>query len=64
METINPKSDRGTGIIAALASATFLGFTPIFGKQAIIAGFSPLTTVALRTSAAGGYVWLRDGRIY
>ena len=49
---MNFKNRRGTGIWAALASATFLGFAPIFGKQAIIAGFSPLTTVALRTSLA------------
>jgi len=46
------KNRRGTGIWAALASATFLGFAPIFGKQAIIFGFSPLSTVALRTSFA------------
>jgi drug/metabolite transporter (DMT)-like permease len=43
---------RGSGIISALVSATFLGFAPIFGKQAILLGFTPLATVALRTSAA------------
>jgi len=40
------------GIWAALASALFLGLTPVFGKQAINAGFSPLLVVALRTSMA------------
>jgi drug/metabolite transporter (DMT)-like permease len=41
-----------TGIGAALASALFLGLVPIFGKQALTGGFSPLATVALRTSLA------------
>jgi drug/metabolite transporter (DMT)-like permease len=41
-----------TGIRAALASALFLGMAPIFGKQAISFGFSPMTVVALRTSLA------------
>ena len=41
-----------TGISAALASALFLGLTPIFGKQALIAGFSPLAVVTLRTGMA------------
>jgi drug/metabolite transporter (DMT)-like permease len=35
-----------------LASALFLGLTPVFGKQAISLGFSPLLVVALRTSLA------------
>ena len=43
---------RNTGISAALASALFLGLTPIFGKQALIAGFSPLAVVTLRTGLA------------
>ena len=43
---------RSTGISAALASALFLGLTPIFGKQALIAGFSPLAVVTLRTGLA------------
>jgi drug/metabolite transporter (DMT)-like permease len=41
-----------TGIIAALSSAVFLGFTPVFGKLAINFGFSPLAVVAFRTSMA------------
>jgi drug/metabolite transporter (DMT)-like permease len=44
---------RNTGINAALISALFLGFTPVFGKAAMGAGgFSPLAVVALRTSMA------------
>ncbi len=35
-------------------SALFLGLAPIFGKQAITLGFSPLAVVALRTSIAAG----------
>ena len=41
-----------TGVRAALGSALFLGLAPIFGKQAITLGFSPLAVVALRTSMA------------
>jgi drug/metabolite transporter (DMT)-like permease len=40
------------GIQAALASALFSGLAPIFGKQAILAGFSPFTVVAYRTGIA------------
>jgi drug/metabolite transporter (DMT)-like permease len=43
---------RSAGVRWALASALLLGFTPIFGKQAILAGMAPLTVVALRTAAA------------
>lgn len=43
---------RPHGVRSALASAVLLGFTPIFGKQAILAGVSPLMVVALRTAAA------------
>ena len=44
---------RNTGIHAALISALFLGFAPVFGKAAMGADkFSPLTVVALRTSLA------------
>ena len=52
MLRISGKSGRVTGIGAALTSALFLGLVPIFGKQAINGGFSPLATVALRTSLA------------
>jgi drug/metabolite transporter (DMT)-like permease len=44
--------NRSKGIIAALSSAVFLGFTPIFGKQSILFGFSPLAVVAIRTTLA------------
>jgi drug/metabolite transporter (DMT)-like permease len=37
------------GIYAALASAFFMGLTPVFGKQAILMGAAPLAVVALRT---------------
>lgn len=40
------------GIIAAITSAIFLGTTPVFGKLAILHGFSPFTVVALRTGFA------------
>jgi len=40
------------GIRAAAASAVFLGLAPVFGKQALLLGFSPLAVVALRTSIA------------
>lgn len=43
---------KNKGLRAALASAFFLGFAPIFGKQAMLQGFSPLTVVALRTGIA------------
>ena len=43
---------KDKGILAAIVSAVFLGFTPVFGKQAILAGFSPFAVVALRTSMA------------
>lgn len=43
---------RSRGFQAAVASAIFLGLAPIFGKQAILYGFSPLAVVALRTNLA------------
>lgn len=43
---------RTKGIVAALSSAIFLGLTPIFGKQSILFGFSPLAVVAIRTTLA------------
>jgi drug/metabolite transporter (DMT)-like permease len=51
---MNRKTGQITGVGAALSSALFLGFAPIFGKQAILLGFSPLTVVALRTTMAAG----------
>ena len=55
---LNKKGGRITGIAAALSSALFLGLAPIFGKQAILLGFSPLAVVALRTSMAAGLLLL------
>ena len=45
-------SGEKRGVVAALASAVFLGLAPVYGKQAILAGFSPLAVVALRTGMA------------
>ena len=41
-----------SGVRATLLSACLLGTTPVLGKLAITAGFSPLATVALRTGLA------------
>ncbi|MGQ9832318.1 MAG: DMT family transporter [Candidatus Villigracilaceae bacterium] len=46
------KKKQIQGIQAALASAFFLGLAPVFGRQAILFGFSPLAVVALRTLLA------------
>ncbi len=46
------KKGQIQGIQAALASAFFLGLAPVFGRRAILFGFSPLAVVALRTSLA------------
>ncbi|MCL4561192.1 MAG: DMT family transporter [Chloroflexi bacterium] len=45
---------KSKGIQAGLASAIFLGLSPVFGKQAILFGFSPLLVVTLRTCIATG----------
>ncbi len=46
------KTRQGLGIFAALSSAIFLGMNPVLGRWAILAGFSPLLVVAIRTSLA------------
>ena len=46
--------ERSKGIQAALVSAFLLGFAPVFGRQAILAGSSPLEVVAVRTALAAG----------
>jgi drug/metabolite transporter (DMT)-like permease len=46
------QSARTLGIQAALASAVFLGVAPVFGKQAILFGFTPLSVVTYRTLIA------------
>lgn len=40
------------GVLAALFSALFLGLAPVFGRRAILLGFSPMAVVAFRTGAA------------
>lgn len=45
-------NQRSKGINAALLSAFFLGMAPVFGRQAILLGLSPLAVVAFRTLAA------------
>jgi drug/metabolite transporter (DMT)-like permease len=40
------------GILAASASALFLGLSPVFGRQAILLGMPPLAVVAIRTLLA------------
>ncbi len=46
------RSPELRGVIAALSSALFLGLAPVFGKQAILLGMSPLGVVAVRTDIA------------
>ena len=50
--------ERSKGIQAALLSAFLLGLAPVFGRQAILFGLSPLAVVALRTSLAAGLLIL------
>jgi drug/metabolite transporter (DMT)-like permease len=44
--------EQKKGILAALSSALLLGLTPIFGKQSILLGFTPLAVVAIRSTIA------------
>ncbi len=43
---------KNAGIYFAVGSAILLGTSPIFGKQAILAGFDPTAVVAARTAGA------------
>ena len=52
------RKERSLGIRAALISAFLLGFAPVFGRQAILAGMPPLEVVALRTALAAGLLLL------
>ena len=45
-------NNRIRGIRSALLSAFFLGLSPVFGKQAISLGMSPIAVAALRTILA------------
>lgn len=49
---IRPPSIAAKGVLAALASALFLGMAPVFGRQAILLGMAPLAVVAIRTLLA------------
>jgi drug/metabolite transporter (DMT)-like permease len=64
---LKTQKGRTTGINAALISALFLGFAPVFGKAAMGVGkFSPYAVVALRTGLAAllllviMFVWKRQ----
>lgn len=43
---------KWSGITLAATSAVMIGLTPVFGKQAILAGLPPLAVVAARTTGA------------
>ena len=45
-------NEQKKGVLAALSSALLLGLTPIFGKQSILLGFTPLAVVAIRSTIA------------
>lgn len=49
---------RNAGVIAALSSAVFLGVLPVFGRWAILNGFSPLAVVTLRTCMASAILFI------
>jgi drug/metabolite transporter (DMT)-like permease len=48
---------QSRGVMAALSSAAFLGLAPVFGRMAILSGFSPLSVVALRTGLAAALIF-------
>lgn len=49
---------RYKGIVAATFSAFFLGLAPVFGRWAILEGFSPFLVVMLRTVLATLFLFL------
>jgi drug/metabolite transporter (DMT)-like permease len=49
--------DQVLGVGAALLSAVFLGWAPIFGKLAYGEGMTPFTVVAVRTLLAAALLW-------
>jgi len=55
---------QSAGIVAALSSAIYLGFAPVFGKLAILHGFSPFAVVAFRTSLATGILFVIIGLFF
>jgi drug/metabolite transporter (DMT)-like permease len=52
------QTQRTKGVVAALSSALFLGLAPVFGRMAILIGFSPISVVALRTAFAAALMFL------
>ncbi len=56
--------DLVSGVVAALLSTIFLGWTPIFGKLAYRAGVTPYTLVAGRTILAAMLLWLFYGLVW
>lgn len=52
------RNRQGVGIFAALSSAFLLGLAPVFGRWAILSGFSSLLTVALRTGLAAAMIFI------
>ena len=49
---------KNAGVYFAVGSAILLGASPIFGKQAILAGLDPTTVVAARTAGAALLLFL------
>lgn len=49
---------KNAGVYFALGSAILLGTSPIFGKQAILAGLDPIAVVAARTAGAALLLFL------
>ncbi|MGB2895888.1 MAG: DMT family transporter [Anaerolineales bacterium] len=49
---------KNAGVYFAVGSAILLGTSPIFGKQAILAGLDPTTVVAARTAGAALLLFL------
>jgi drug/metabolite transporter (DMT)-like permease len=56
--TMTAKTRQNTGILAALSSAIFLGLAPVFGRMAILSGFSWQAVVAIRTGLATGILFI------
>ncbi len=55
---MSARKPQSIGVLAALASAVFLGLAPIYGRMAILSGFSPMSVVALRTGLATGMLFI------
>jgi drug/metabolite transporter (DMT)-like permease len=55
---MSSSKSQSAGIFAALSSAFLLGLAPVFGRWAILSGFSSLLVVALRTSLAAVMIFI------